>query len=71
MEKNNVDWLTGQKIPQFTTILWLPNKNGYKKGIAISIDSFNSAMMSQDAELIEKLNSVGLYNLIDWENGGY
>ena len=39
-EKTTVDFLTGKKLPWMSTILWLPNKYGYKKGLAISYESY-------------------------------
>lgn len=65
MERNIHDYITGEKLPQYTTILWLPNKLGFKKGIAISMDSFEAAR--QNPELNDKLVSLGLINDINWE----
>lgn len=66
MENNVTCILTGQKLPQYSTILWLPNANGYKKGIAVSYDAYTKL---PDPTQNETLINLGLTELVDWENG--
>ena len=66
MERKLKDFLTGEALPQYTTILWLPNKLGIRKGIAISINSYEANKESMK----DKLAELGLVKDIDWENSG-
>ncbi len=61
-DKHNIDYFTKEELPQYTTCLWLPNKFGFKKGIVISIDSYEA---NKDNP---KLKELGLIKDIDFEN---
>lgn len=62
-DKFNYDYLTGEKLPQYTTVLWLPNKKAPHKGIVISMDSYEKAK----TEYPDKLEQLGLTQDINWE----
>lgn len=70
-QKNTVDFITGDKLPWMTTVLWLPNAKGRNKGISISYDTYKKIVDSNVAESIAILTKLGLPTNIDFENIGY
>lgn len=64
-EHTTKDYITQQVLPWMTTILWLPNKFGYKQGLAISYDSYLESV--NDPDIQAKLAELGLIKEIDWE----
>lgn len=61
-EKSTIDFFSGEKLPYMTTVLWLPNKKGPRKGIAVSIDSYEKFKTDP------RMEEIGLVKEIDWEN---
>lgn len=68
--KNTVDFITGEKLPYMTTVLWLPNAKGPNKGISISYKTYKDIIESDVKESIAILEKLGLPLDIDFENAG-
>ena len=69
-QKNTVDYITGEKLPWMTTILWLPNAKSPKKGIAIAYKTYKDIIEFDRPESIAILEKLGLPLDIDFENAG-
>lgn len=69
-QKNTVDFITGDKLPWMTTVLWLPNAKSRNKGISIAYDTYKKIVDSDVAESIAILTKLGLPTNIDFENIG-
>ena len=69
-QKNTVDFITGDKLPWMTTVLWLPNAKGHNKGISIAYTTYEDIVNSGDPEQLAKLEAFGLPTDIDFENAG-
>jgi len=59
-QKSTIDYLTGEKLPQYSTIIWLPDANGHKCGISVAYESYIDAIENNDEEKIEKLKAINL-----------
>ena len=69
-EKNTIDYITGEKLPWMTTVLWLPNAKGRNKGISIAYETYKNIVDSDIPESIAILEKLGLPLDIDFENAG-
>lgn len=60
LEAKGKSWLTGERFPQYSTIIWLPNALAPTKGIVILWEEVLNAINSNNIEQIAKFKSIGL-----------
>lgn len=69
-QKKTIDYITGEKLPWMTTVLWLPNARGPNRGISIAYETYKNIVDSDIPESIAILEKLGLPLDIDFENVG-
>ncbi len=67
MNKSTIDKITGKPLGWMTPMLWLPNANDYRKGIAIGVQTYQNAIELNNEEQIKKILDLGLPLDIDFE----